>query len=100
MENEGGAEKLGEVLAWRDSKLFSPMERVALEYPGIALVSVYGRTNPITGQHVEMKVQARSGVEVQKEALSAFMKSQLPSHMVPYRIIIGTVSVGHRFKKT
>lgn len=32
MENEGGAEKLGEVLAWRASKLFSPMERVALEY--------------------------------------------------------------------
>ena len=32
MENEGGAEKLCEVLAWRDSKLFSPMERVALEY--------------------------------------------------------------------
>ena len=32
MENEGGAEKLGEVLAWRDSKLLSPMERVALEY--------------------------------------------------------------------
>ena len=32
MENEGGAEKLGEVLVWRDSKLFSPMERVALEY--------------------------------------------------------------------
>jgi alkylhydroperoxidase family enzyme len=32
VENEGGAEKLGEVLAWRDSKLFSPMERVALEY--------------------------------------------------------------------
>ena len=32
MENEGGAEKLGEVLAWRDSKLFSPLERVALEY--------------------------------------------------------------------
>ena len=32
MENEGGAEKLGEVLAWRDSKLFSPSERAALEY--------------------------------------------------------------------
>ena len=32
MENEGGAEKLGEVLAWRDSKLFSPVERAALEY--------------------------------------------------------------------
>jgi alkylhydroperoxidase family enzyme len=32
VENEGGAEKLAEVLDWRDSKRFSPMERVALEY--------------------------------------------------------------------
>jgi alkylhydroperoxidase family enzyme len=32
VENEGGAEKLGEVLAWRDSKLFTPLERAALEY--------------------------------------------------------------------
>ena len=32
MENEGGAGKLSEVLAWRDSNLFSPMERAALEY--------------------------------------------------------------------
>jgi alkylhydroperoxidase family enzyme len=31
-ESEGGTQKLGEVLSWRDSKLFSPMERVALEY--------------------------------------------------------------------
>jgi alkylhydroperoxidase family enzyme len=31
-ESEGGTEKLGEVLSWRDSKLFSPTERVALEY--------------------------------------------------------------------
>ena len=32
MEHDGGAEKLGEVLDWRTSKLFSSMERVALEY--------------------------------------------------------------------
>ena len=32
MEHDGGAEKLGEVLDWRTSKLFSPMERVALEF--------------------------------------------------------------------
>ena len=32
MEHDGGEEKLGEVLDWRTSKLFSPMERVALEY--------------------------------------------------------------------
>ena len=31
-ESEGGTEKLGEVVSWRDSGLFSPKERVALEY--------------------------------------------------------------------
>jgi len=31
-ETEGGLEKIAEVLNWRDSKLFSPAERVALEY--------------------------------------------------------------------
>ncbi len=31
-EAEGGEEKLAEVAAWRDSKLFSASERVALEY--------------------------------------------------------------------
>lgn len=31
-ETEGGLDKLEEVLSWRDSKLFSAMERVALDY--------------------------------------------------------------------
>ena len=31
-DTEGGFEKVAEVPNWRDSKLFSPAERVALEY--------------------------------------------------------------------
>jgi len=31
-ESEGGLEKLAEVVSWRDSTLFSPTERLALEY--------------------------------------------------------------------
>jgi len=31
-ETEGGLDKVAEVLDWRRSKLFSPAERVALEY--------------------------------------------------------------------
>ena len=31
-ETEGGLEKVADVLNWRDSKLFGPAERVALEY--------------------------------------------------------------------
>jgi alkylhydroperoxidase family enzyme len=32
MEGEGGEAKLAEVATWRDSKLFSEAERVALDY--------------------------------------------------------------------
>lgn len=31
-ETEGGLDKVAEVLTWRESKLFGPAERVALEY--------------------------------------------------------------------
>ena len=31
-KTEGGLEKVAEVLNWQESKLFSPAERVALEY--------------------------------------------------------------------
>ena len=31
-ESEGGLDKVAEVLNWQESKLFSPAERVALEY--------------------------------------------------------------------
>ena len=31
-ETEGGLDKVADVLTWRDSKLFSASERVALEY--------------------------------------------------------------------
>ena len=31
-ETDGGLDKVAEVLTWRDSKLFSEAERVALEY--------------------------------------------------------------------
>ena len=31
-ETEGGLDKVAEVLSWRDSKLFSESERVALDY--------------------------------------------------------------------
>ena len=32
MEHEGGEDKLAEILDWRTSTLFSPAERLALEY--------------------------------------------------------------------
>jgi acyl-CoA synthetase (AMP-forming)/AMP-acid ligase II len=77
----------------------SEVEAVALEFPNVSLVSAYSRQNPITGEHVELKVQSTEKNAVNKDALAVYLKSRLPPHMVPKRIIIGNVSVGHRFKK-
>jgi long-chain acyl-CoA synthetase len=78
----------------------SEVERVALEYPDVALVKVLAKPNPITGQHVELFVQPRTAEELDRAALMDFLKSKLQSHMVPKRIRIEIIAVGHRFKKT
>jgi long-chain acyl-CoA synthetase len=78
----------------------SEVERVALQFPNVSLVSAYPKQNPITGQHVELKVQPTQGNLVDKDALTTFLKSRLQPHMVPKRIVIDQVSIGHRFKKT
>jgi acyl-CoA synthetase (AMP-forming)/AMP-acid ligase II len=78
----------------------SEVERVALEFPNVSLVSAYARRNPLTGQHVELKVQPTKENIVDKDALKAYLKSKLQPHMVPQRITIEDVNIGHRFKKT
>jgi long-chain acyl-CoA synthetase len=78
----------------------SDVERVALEFPNVSLVKAYPKQNPITGQHAELIVQPVAEGLVDKEALISFLKSKLQPHMVPRRITIENVSIGHRFKKT
>jgi long-chain acyl-CoA synthetase len=77
----------------------SEVERVALIFPNVALVKAYPKQNPITGQHVELMVQPKAEGVVDKSNLMTFLKSNLQPHMVPKRILIESVSVGHRFKK-
>jgi len=77
----------------------SEVERVALMFSGVSLVRAEGRNNPITGQHVELSVQASPDSDLDKSKLEMFLREQLPSHMVPRRVRLETVSVGHRFKK-
>lgn len=77
----------------------SEVERIALEFPGVSLVKAIGKQNPITGQHVELMVQPAAGKDVDKHELMAYLKEKLQSHMVPKRIRIEDVAVGHRFKR-
>jgi len=76
------------------------VEREALGYPGVLLAKAVGRRNPVTGQHVEITLQAREGVTINPSDVSKYLEARLPPHMVPIKISISEVSVGHRFKKS
>jgi acyl-CoA synthetase (AMP-forming)/AMP-acid ligase II len=77
----------------------SEVERVALMFPGVSLVKAVARKNPITGQHVELMVQAAAEGDVDREKMMIFLKEHLQPHMVPKRICLEDVSIGHRFKR-
>lgn len=77
----------------------SEVERVALQFSNVSLVKAISKSNPITGQHVELLVQPTGDGGVDKEALLAFLKERLQPHMVPKRIRVESVAVGHRFKR-
>ena len=77
----------------------SEVERVALQFDGIELAKAEGKPNPITGEHVELTVQPKSSYEIDKHQLKSFLSSQLQNHVVPKRLKIGAISVGHRLKR-
>ena len=77
----------------------SEVERVVLQFQNVALVKVTAKQNPITGQHVELIVQPSAEGTVDKVALLGFLKDRLQPHMVPKRISVEEVAVGHRFKR-
>lgn len=77
----------------------SEVEQVALTFPGIELALVTAKSNPITGQHIELIVQSVSGVELDIGEVKTFLSRRLESHMVPKRIRLQNVPIGHRFKR-
>lgn len=77
----------------------SEVERVALQFSGVELCKAVAIDNPITGQHVELRVQPALNADFDQPKLKVFLTSNLPKHMVPKRIKVSSVSIGHRFKK-
>ncbi len=104
VESEGGFYKVvgrvSEVINVGGLKFMAAdVERIALDYPDVSMVKASARQNPITGQHVELLVEPVSQRVIDKDSLLAFMRRKLPAHMVPKRIRVDSVQVGHRFKK-
>ncbi len=77
----------------------SEVERAALEYAGVGLATAVGRSNPLTGQHVELSVQPVVDSPFDKPAFVQFLKARLQAHMLPRRVIVESIAVGHRYKK-
>ena len=78
----------------------SEVERVALEYDGVELAKAEGKPNVITGQHLELTVQPAKGVKIDKLQLKEYLRNILPKHMVPARLTLAKLAIGHRFKKS
>lgn len=78
----------------------SEVERVALMFPNVSLVKAVPRQNPITGQHVELSVQTVDDQSFDKVAFGEYLKGKLQPHMIPKRICVGSIAVGHRFKRS
>ena len=69
-------------------------------FPNVSLVKAVPRQNPITGQHVELSVQTVDDQSFDKVAFGEYLKGKLQPHMIPKRISVGSIAVGHRFKRS
>lgn len=78
----------------------SEVERVALQFEGVELAKAVGKSNPITGEHVELTVQPTLGNEIDNNNFKSYLISHLPNHMLPKRIKFSSVSFGHRYKRS
>ena len=77
----------------------SEVEDIAMNKEDVANVSVYSKSNPITGQHVEVLIETIENKKINLKNMKEFFKENLPVHMRPQRIIFGKVNINHRFKK-
>jgi long-chain acyl-CoA synthetase len=79
--------------------LTSEIESVGLAYPGVSDLSILVKSNPFTGQHIEMIIQPIDEHIFSLEAFKEYLVGRLSNHMIPKRITVGKVEMNHRFKK-
>ena len=91
--------RLNDVINVGGLKFFpSEVERIAIDFPNVQLVKVTAAENPITGQHVELKVQTENE-KFDLEKYRNYLTSNLQKHMVPRRISTGPIDISHRYKQ-
>lgn len=79
--------------------LLNEIENACYGHPEVKLALAEARTNPITGQHVELRIQIEENSTLQISEIRQFLSAKLPIHMIPRRITFGKVEFNHRYKK-
>lgn len=75
------------------------IERAALAHPAVLHARAEGKPNPLTGQHIELTCEAAPEAVLDRRSLRAHLKRCLPEALIPHRIRLGPVAIGHRFKR-
>ena len=78
--------------------LSTDIEKIVLKFPDILFVKVIAKKNPITGEHVELIIQPANEI-FDIEKLKVYLKKNLQNHMMPRKISLEKIKIGHRFKK-
>lgn len=76
----------------------SEVERYCLDLPEVKYAKAIGRKNPITGNHLELYLEAYNE-DLDLKEIMIFLKNNLPSHMIPLKIKQKKLEISHRYKK-
>jgi len=83
----------------------SEVESCLLEMPFIRSAIAYARANPITGHHLEVKIELEDNTSDQellallRKEITTNLRKGLPRYMLPSKITFGKIKMSHRFKK-
>ena len=75
----------------------SEVERECIKIENVKYAKALGKSNPITGQHLELIIEPEnlSDKVIFKKMVLNILKNRLPNHMVPSKIKIDSLKISH-----
>jgi long-chain acyl-CoA synthetase len=78
----------------------SEVEYAIMKIDTIKDCKVFGRDNPILGQHIEAIIELHESSNLTKKDIKDKLKDLLPSYALPHRIKFENIQYNHRYKKS
>ncbi len=78
----------------------SEVEYAIMKIDTIKDCKVFGRENPILGQHIEAIIELHESSNLTKKDIKDKLKDLLPLYALPHRIKFENIQYNHRYKKS